>query len=300
MEGAGSGGPEALRLVACQNCHTQYDVTEVIAKSFPCRCGETVENRSLAAVDATVHRCGSCGAIVSAEAERCAYCGSDIVRDPGNLSLICPECYARSSEDSRFCTACGVAFRPEQVRIEGHELPCPDCTVLMPPHQVGGVGVNECRKCNGLWVPGENFELLVSRAIEARRGADPAQLVALKPRVTGSNPAAQRVQYRKCPVCDAFMLRRNFRKSSGVIIDTCHAHGTWLDADELEEIAGFILSGGQIAPSLAEGEDSARLNPRAAAQLARLYAEERSDSSRDRNAGGFVGSLVEVLTGLLS
>ena len=39
--------------------------------------------------------------------------------------------------------------------------------------------------------------------------------------------------------------RRNFRKTSGIFIDRCHEHGTWLDADELEEIAGFLLSGGR-------------------------------------------------------
>ena len=46
------------------------------------------------------------------------------------------------------------------------------------------------------------------------------------------------------------MQRRNFRKASGVIIDRCSAHGTWLDADELEQIAGFILSGRQPAAVL--------------------------------------------------
>ena len=41
------------------------------------------------------------------------------------------------------------------------------------------------------------------------------------------------------------MQRRNFQKTSGVIIDRCGEHGTWLEADELEQIAGFILSGGR-------------------------------------------------------
>jgi hypothetical protein len=49
------------------------------------------------------------------------------------------------------------------------------------------------------------------------------------------------------------MQRCNFRRKSGVIIDRCHDHGTWLDSDELEQIAGFILSGG-----LAQAETAAR------------------------------------------
>jgi Zn-finger nucleic acid-binding protein len=277
-----------LRLVACDSCHTQFDVTDVSAKEFPCRCGAMVENRDLAAVDATVARCGSCGAIVAAEAASCDYCGSAIVRDPGRLSLICPECFARTAEDSRFCTACGVAFRPEAVRIDGHELPCPVCDALMPPRQVGGVGLNECTRCNGLWAPGGSFEVLVGRAIEAQRSVEPGKLGALAPRVTGSNPAGQRVQYRKCPECDGFMQRRNFRKSSGVIVDICNSHGTWLDADELEQIAGFIVSGGEPSPVLTEAPSRPALDP---ASVARMRLELTTPRER-----GAMGTIVDLLS----
>jgi len=288
-----------VRLVACSNCHTQYDVSNVVAETFPCRCGATVENRHLDPVDARIHRCGSCGAIVAAEADDCDYCGSAIVRDPGRLSLICPECYARTADESRFCTGCGVAFRPEEVQIEGFELPCPVCDALMPPHQIGGIGINECTKCNGLWVPGESFDLLVSRAIEARRGASPEELLALKPRASGANPLTQRVQYRKCPECQGYMQRRNFRKSSGVIIDVCRTHGSWLDADELEQIAGFILDGGTPSPVLTEPERS-EPERRAAAEFARLQTRHALRTHRADPEGGVVGSLLDTLTRLLS
>jgi Zn-finger nucleic acid-binding protein len=288
-----------VRLVACANCHTQFDVTNVVAKSFPCRCGASVENRSLEAIDAKIHRCGSCGAIVDAEVKRCDYCGSTIERDPGKLSLVCPECYARCSEDACFCTACGVAFRPEEVRVEGHELPCPVCDVLMPPHQIGGIGLNECRSCNGLWVAGDSFDLLVSRAIEARKNASPEDLLTLKPRVTGANPAAQKVQYRKCPECQRFMQRRNFRKSSGVIIDRCHEHGAWLDADELEQIAGFILSGGQASATLSKPPASQQ-ERRASAEFARIQARHTTERRPDPLDGTVVGSLLDTLVRLLT
>jgi Zn-finger nucleic acid-binding protein len=287
-----------LRLVACSNCHTQYDVTDVSAESFPCRCGATVANQDLEALDAKIHRCGSCGAIVDADAEGCDYCGSEIVRDPGKLSLICPECYARCHEAARFCTACGVAFRPEEVRIEGHELPCPVCEVLMPPQTIGGVGLNECPQCNGLWVPGESFDLLLARAIEAHRAASPEERLKLSPRVRGANPAAQRVSYRQCPECPNHMLRRNFQKSSGVIVDRCHEHGTWLDADELEQIAGFILSGGSTSATFKEpsaGEQRARA-AFAKASAGRVLQRRRWEN----DDAGVAGSLLNILTRLLS
>jgi hypothetical protein len=40
------------------------------------------------------------------------------------------------------------------------------------------------------------------------------------------------------------MQRKNFGKRSGVIVDWCGGHGTWLDKDELEQIATFIAAGG--------------------------------------------------------
>jgi Zn-finger nucleic acid-binding protein/ribosomal protein L40E len=293
-----AGGPAGVQLIACSNCHTQYDVSGVVEKTFPCRCGETLENRPRVAVDALIHRCGSCGAGVGAEAESCTFCGSEIVRDERELSLICPECYARSTDDSRFCTACGVAFRPEPVKLDGHELPCPSCGALMPPHRVGDVSVNECRGCAGLWVPGENFDLLVSRAAEARRDTAPEKLALVNPRVKGSNPAAQHVKYRKCPECESFMQRRNFRRSSGVILDTCGAHGTWLDADELEKIAGFILSGGRPAQTLVREEAQAK-RALAKADFARIRARRGFGSGGATRSSGSLSSLVDLLSSLL-
>ena len=88
----------------------EFWVETAKAREFACRCGEQVENRDLTAVDALIHRCGSCGAQVGTEAESCDYCGSSIIRDDAGLSLICPECFGRNEEAARFCTGCGVSF----------------------------------------------------------------------------------------------------------------------------------------------------------------------------------------------
>jgi len=290
-----------LRLVACHNCHAQYDVTKFVDKEFRCRCGETVENRQLQGVDATILRCGSCGAQVSAEANRCEYCSSDIVRDRSRLSLICPECYGRNSESSRFCTACGVAFRPEKVEVEGVELPCPDCGCLMPVRDVGGVGINECPQCNGIWAPADTFDQLVIKACESARRSGVGEGIgaAVSPRVRGGNPASGRVLYRKCPVCEAFMQRANFRKRSGVIVDRCHSHGTWLDADELEQIAGFILAGGiESSQEYVLKSELDAVRRREAAALARAIKGESLTVKRQRQLG-FGSSLFEILSSLL-
>ena len=290
-----------MRLIACGSCHAQYDVSGVVADSIRCRCGDTLANRELTPVDAEIHRCGACGAQVGAEAPACGYCGSEIVRE-GELSLICPECFARNAEISRFCAACGVGFRPEPLCIDGHELPCPACDLLMPPGQVAGVGLNECPQCNGIWVPGDSFDALVRRATETRRSAGASAAPAAAPRVTGGNPARARVVYRKCPECQAFMQRRNYRRSSGVVIDVCNEHGTWLDADELEAIAGFILSGGETSPMLEAEHQKAAAEAAAAAAFARMRSVHTGRTARgaDLLEASVAGGLARLLNRILS
>lgn len=287
-----------MKLIACPVCHTQYDVSLVDTSEFACRCGETLENRPLSPVDAAIARCGACGAQVGGDAEGCDYCGSEIVRELDKLSLICPECFARNCDDSRFCVACGVGFSPEPVVATGKELPCPACETRMPPSSVGGIGVNECPGCHGLWVAGDQFDALVKRAARAR---EERGVTADDPRVKGANPARQKLRYRRCPECDQFMLRVNYRRSSGVILDECNGHGTWLDADELEQVAGFILSGGAANPLL--DPEREKLNAQAAAALARARASAHTPMRSRRgldlelgSGGGLLRMLFDLLT----
>jgi len=290
-----------VRLVACSTCHAQYDVTNVIVEEFPCRCGEILHNRLLKGVEVAVQRCSSCGAIVTNPSdETCDYCDAIIERDFDKLSLICPECYSRNAEQSRFCTGCGVGFQPEAIQVAGEELPCPECERLMPPTAIAGVSVNECGKCHGLWVTGNAFDLLVNRAIEARKNNHALQLGEVKPRVTGSNPAHQQVQYRRCPCCEGFMHRRNYRKRSGIIIDQCADHGTWLDADELEQIAGFVLTGGLADQPSQSAEVQSDAEKRAAMAFERYTTGEsvwvgEKHVNRERGILGFLTDALETI-----
>ena len=289
-----------MRLIACHVCHTQFDVTNVVDPEVTCRCGEKLANREFEGHQVDVHRCSACGAQVASDAEGCEYCGSEICRDSQKLSLICPECYGRNTDDARYCVGCGVAFRPEQIEDHLDEVPCPCCSCLMPVRAIGSVGVNECPQCNGLWVPENKFDQLIVQVCEAARGENGQMLRMQGARRSGSNPYGTRVQYRKCPVCDGFMQRSNFQKRSGVIIDRCHTHGTWLDADELEAIAGFIIEGGmeQSARDYQMRQEINAAKRRNAEALVRAQNGVSIGIQR-REDGGLGETLLGVLSSLL-
>lgn len=265
-----------VRLAACQACRTQYDVTAATVGRFTCACGADVETASPVAVDAAVRRCGSCGAGLEPDAAQCGYCRSAIERDPGRLGLVCPECYGRTTEDSRFCTGCGVEFRPQPMPGSVPVLACPGCTRDMTARTIAGTLVQECLACNGMWVTADAFDTLVKRAAGAARRRPTHGL-------GGDAPHARtidtRVVYRCCPVCRMQMVRRNFGRTSGVIVDWCGRHGTWLDADELEQVAAFVLAGGlDTTPSPAT-----QVEERAQALLAleRMLEDDRKQRRND-------------------
>ena len=295
-----------MKLIACSNCHTQYDVGEMAPDSvFDCRCGAKLEAKPPVSTDAPVRRCSGCGAIARNDDELCDYCGSGIVQVVDRGSLICPECYARNLDDARFCLGCGVGFDPQSPRPTLSELRCPCCERWMTSREVGGLEIQECPKCHGLWAPEDRFDSLVDRATAAAQDRGVDEDVSA-PRVDGGNPIDNPVEYRRCPTCDALMIRRNFRKRSGVIVDRCHEHGTWLDAHELERIAGFVLSGrAERASAIEEKQKATRDNDAAREAMFRVRSassESQSDFSvfgRNQKSSA-VGTIFDLLIGILN
>ncbi len=86
--------------------------------------------------------------------------------------------------------------------------------------------------------------------------------------------------YIPCPDCEKLMNPGNFARRSGIIIDTCKAHGVWFDAGELPQIVEFIRSGGLEKARLREREDfeadkrKARLDATFAAQQEARHANQ--------------------------
>jgi Zn-finger nucleic acid-binding protein len=100
--------------------------------------------------------------------------------------------------------------------------------------------LSECRSCGGVWVSKDSFEKIGQdrEQQETVLGRPVVEIVA--PEAAGK----PRRVYVPCPVCKKLMNRMNFAGCSGVVIDWCREHGTWLDHTELPQIIAFIRGGG--------------------------------------------------------
>jgi Zn-finger nucleic acid-binding protein/ribosomal protein L40E len=274
-------------LVACSGCHAQFDPTGIAAESFLCHCGTRVATKRPTAVDAPVRRCSACGAGVAPGAETCTYCGSITTATGGRL--VCPECYARNPGAARYCSGCGIEFRPEPAVAAGEAVPCPVCPAPLTPRSLAGLAVQECATCRGLWVPAVNFDTLVARA-GARQQTTPSD--GLGTRTDARPTPSARVAYRPCPVCRQVMHRKNFARISGVVVDWCRTHGTWLDANELEQIAAFVVAGGMERVAAQEREDA-----KVAASLEALRRIPQTPQAQHEPRGS---GLVDLLIGILT
>jgi len=271
------GEPEIVHLVACSRCHAQFDVADVGAESIVCHCGAHVDVTRPTPIDAPIRRCGSCGAGVDPQDTTCGFCRGRIDREAAR-GLVCPECYARNNDASRHCTNCGVAFRPQPLLRDAEPMSCPACAQVLAVRSIASVAVSECPSCRGLWVPGESFDALVERARARHQARASSGLAAPARAVVVSTPS---VSYRRCPVCEQVMHRKNFGRSSGVIVDWCREHGTWLDADELGRIAAFIADGGLTDPRTASpaGDEATREIVREADRLLREARRSQREPS---------------------
>jgi Zn-finger nucleic acid-binding protein len=105
--------------------------------------------------------------------------------------------------------------------------------------ELAGARLNECRKCGGLWVARETFE----KICQDREQQEAVLGLPALQEVETDGGKTQRL-YIPCPSCRKLMNRTNFAGCSGVVVDWCKEHGTWLDHSEFPKIIAFIREGG--------------------------------------------------------
>jgi len=161
----------------------------------------------------------------------CPGCGND-VRDTTN----CPICKAGRAVHK------APRQPPEPVDNTCH---CPRCNAALAQQDWEGIAILGCPTCRGAFFPGSALEQVLDKL---RADAEPVDtetvLKEFKDRFSRQLPEA--VRYKACPVCNEVMLRRNYGTVSGVIVDTCCDHGTWVDEAQFAALADFICRGGDL------------------------------------------------------
>jgi len=112
-----------------------------------------------------------------------------------------------------------------------HDLTCPRCSASLSRVMIGGVGVDVCESCGGLWLDRlelarfEETDSVLGEALLAHLSQFPVAIVDRSARL-------------RCPRhLEVVMMRRAFSRQYPVEIDECpECGGVWLDADELAQI----------------------------------------------------------------
>jgi Zn-finger nucleic acid-binding protein len=159
---------------------------------------------------------------------------------------LCPQC-GNDVPDPHHCAICeaGRGGKKARVRPAAGACLCPRCDTALAEQDWEGTKTLGCPSCRGTFFPDVSLEKVLNHL---RAACDPKNVATVlwefKDRFTRELPEA--VRYKKCPVCETVMLRKNYAMVSGVIIDHCGDHGNWVDETAFAELADFIVRGGDL------------------------------------------------------
>lgn len=202
-------------------------------------------------IDPTI-TCTKCGGSVPVGSNLCSYCGTKHDRDLSQLK-----------------------YGMEHVKSERN---CPDCNIDLQSLnlQIGGKFLIErCDECYGIFLDKLELEELLKRIFQYPGEPDNVRLFEL---LNCPDKLKNKVIYRNCPVCKNMMARRNFGRRSGVILDTCRKHGTWLDSGELLRLIKWSEAGGQQSRCIIQERESV-LTKRAEKEKRRRAAEQQANNN---------------------
>jgi Zn-finger nucleic acid-binding protein len=184
----------------------------------------------------------------------------------------CTNCGAPLPAKSNLCTYCKTlndidlrALPHDVSRGPASDRDCPRCRVKMLTVDLPTAGkflIERCKKCMGIFFDPGELETLIDVSVSRVYEIDFERLqTMLNEEAARGTP----VNYVPCPVCSALMNRKSYGSRSGVVVDTCKAHGVWLDGGELGQLLKWVKAGGGVHHRNADKERD-RLQQRAERQ----------------------------------
>ncbi len=165
--------------------------------------------------------CPCCSAPLQDGGPRCAYCGSFVDIDLGG-------------------------WAKAEVGGPRADLHCPDGHGPLEAIQLSHpspISLDRCPTCLGLFLEHGSLQQLLREAVGPVWEVDTPLINSLVETPRGQPRA---LRYRACPACGDMMNRSLFGKRSGVIVDRCRSHGTWLDPGELRQLLAWTQAGGAL------------------------------------------------------
>lgn len=269
----------APKLVACPECGTQVEdpaecsacIAEEEARRVPFRfcagCGNEVPSN------------GDCPICAAAEARRekapaeddedrsylCTGCGNEVYGSGpcGVCSLgrggrkekrkarltLCPGC-GHEVEDVRHCPICRQGKSLKQAKHL--DALCPKCDDALEAQDWDGADVMVCPTCTGCLFKGRALEVTLDKLRENIEGQTVRNVLAEFKDRHKRGRLPEKFQYKSCPVCRLAMVRRNYAGVSGVVVDVCGQHGTWVDQHAFADLTDFVTRGGDTLAKLRE------------------------------------------------
>jgi Zn-finger nucleic acid-binding protein len=145
----------------------------------------------------------------------------------------CEHCGKKVNVKYRACPLCGGHLKD---KVKPLPPVCPHCKMPLQIYFTNDEEYDICTQCGGMWLDRGEFQSATRESDIYKKEQYKSEYVkgALK------NPGG----YIPCVRCGKLMIKENFARISGVMIDKCARHGIWLDAGELEKIRHFIADGG--------------------------------------------------------
>jgi membrane associated rhomboid family serine protease len=146
-------------------------------------------------------------------------------------------------------------------------MKCPRCPAKLEPIASGGVELDRCRLCSGLWFDGG--ELGKFNQFDADFPLAPGR------------PKQGRLAHLRCPRCRAALREKPYAPGASVIVHYCpDCDGVWLDADEIAKIQKIMAATGGVRAKAAARlkhvvERERELRARTEARLAQIEATDR-------------------------
>ncbi|MBC7645305.1 MAG: zf-TFIIB domain-containing protein [Thermoleophilia bacterium] len=114
---------------------------------------------------------------------------------------------------------------------------CPVCTHDLSDTTYEGSLVHTCAAGHGAFLTTDSVgAIMASRADDQSDSDESAAIAAQGPKAIREITETP----RSCPECGTEMAKLNFAYESGVIVDSCSAHGLWVDAGELDRMQAWV------------------------------------------------------------